>query len=290
MSVISPSASAIWVFGLGSNGLNSVHDVGIFRQSDRAMMVQGTVARGVGSPLDDGFRYVSVPETILEAGESYQAVAYRPTGSTDRVGRNFRPFSPASEITILRDILGIGGGRLRFATIVQNVNGWFGPNFKFEAVPEPSLLNFNSDSSVDVLDMDAFFGEVVAETDGGLFDLTGNGTVDGADLTKWRTDAATHNGFGAPYLVGDSNLGGSVNAAGLNNVALNWRQDDAARWSAGDFKVDGSVNALDLNELALNWQQSIPMASTAGAAVPEPSAIVLAAFGLALVWRRQRCS
>ncbi len=128
------SVSELGFWDEGSNGLNSAHDVAIFRQSDRAMMVRGTVARGVGSPLDGGFRYVSVPETILEAGEFYQAVAYRPSGGADRVGMNFSPFSPAPEITIPHGILQIRPGRLVFATINRVEDGLLGANFKFGAV------------------------------------------------------------------------------------------------------------------------------------------------------------
>jgi hypothetical protein len=165
------------------------------------------------------------------------------------------------------------------------------PNYLRMKVEAASLAgDFDLSGALDAADIDLLTTMIRTNPSERTFDLNNDGTVDDADLTKWRTDAATHNGFGAPYLVGDSNLDGSVNAADLNNVALNWRQDDAPRWSAGDFKVDGSVNALDLNELALNWQQSIPMASTASAAVPEPSALVLAAFGLALIWRRPRRS
>ena len=37
-------------------------------------------------------------------------------------------------------------------------------------------------------------------------DLTSDGIVDDADLSVWLTDAATANGFAAPYLLGDANL------------------------------------------------------------------------------------
>lgn len=126
-------------------------------------------------------------------------------------------------------------------------------------------------------------------THGGLFDLTGEGIVDDADLTQWLSDAAAHNGFGQEYLAGDSDLDGSIDAIDLNNLALKWRQN-VALWSGGDFTADGMVNAAHLNSLALEWRQAIPMASSANAPVPEPSAMLLSVLGLVLVWRRPRRS
>lgn len=117
-----------------------------------------------------------------------------------------------------------------------------------------------------------------------MSDLTRDGAVDDTDLTQWLSVAATHNGFGEAYLLGDSNLDGTVNATDLNNLALNWQQN-VALWSGGDFTADGVVDSADLTALALTWQQSVPMATSA-APVPEPSALLLTIIGLALVWRR----
>ena len=155
------------------------------------------------------------------------------------------------------------------------------------ATPEPSMLDFNDDSNVDVRDIDSLVGEIVAGTNDAVFDLSGEGTVDDADLTQWLSEAATHNGFSEAYLHGDSNLDGSVDATDLNNLALNWRME-AARWSAGDFKPDGVVDSGDLNELALNWRGSILPAATDNSPVPEPSAFMLTFVGLALICRLGR--
>ena len=134
-------------------------------------------------------------------------------------------------------------------------------------------------------DVDLLVAEIVAGTNGGAFDLSGDGTVDVTDLTTWLSQAATENGFGQAYVKGDSNLDGSVNSTDLNNLALNWQQD-VALWSGGDFTADDVVNSGDLNDLALSWRHFIPMTSSADAPLPEPSALLLMLFGLALVWRR----
>jgi hypothetical protein len=166
-------------------------------------------------------------------------------------------------------------------------------NFLYEQLelsallPEPSVLDFNNDSDVDVRDIDALVDEIVNGTNDALFDVTGDGTVDKSDLTQWLSGAATHNGFGQKeYLAGDSNLDGKVDAIDLNNLALKWRQDGAF-WSTGDFNADGIVNSSDLNGLALNWRSELT-AGSASAPVPEPSAFFLTVAGLTVICRRFR--
>lgn len=137
--------------------------------------------------------------------------------------------------------------------------------------------DFDGDGDMDNDDVDALVGEIVAGTNESTFDISADGIVNNADLSQWLRDAATNNGFNAPYLLGDANLNGSVDSGDLNNLALSWRQN-VALWSAGDFNADGVVNAADLNELAINWRESIPSAASV---VPEPAAATLAIFALA---------
>ncbi len=156
-----------------------------------------------------------------------------------------------------------------------------------EGVASPG--DFNRDGRLTVADTDLLTAEIAAGRQNLEFDLSGDSLVDQSDLETWLSDAAEHNRFRDPYLSGDANLDGSVDAGDLNNLALNWRQD-VASWSAGDFNADGSVGAGDLNELALNWRKSIPIASSVNAQVPEPSALLLTLVGLALAWRRPKRS
>ncbi len=84
---------------------------------------------------------------------------------------------------------------------------------------------------------------------------------------------------GAPYLLGDANLDGSVNATDLNALGQNWRGHPNA-WQSGDFTADGTVDASDLNALGQNWRASIPIAAAQTTAVPEPAThVVLVLFG-----------
>ena len=113
---------------------------------------------------------------------------------------------------------------------------------------QASNADFNVDGNVDIMDIDYLVREIVAGPGDAVFDLTGDGIVDIADLTTWLSEAAAHNEISQPYLPGDSNLDGAVNTIDLNILALNWRQD-VALWSGGDFTADGIVDSSDLNGL-----------------------------------------
>ena len=155
-------------------------------------------------------------------------------------------------------------------------------------VVEPIQGDFDMDGALTVADINLLTAQIAGDSPDDLaFDLSNDGVVDIMDRDKWLSDAATNNKFGEPYLVGDSNLDGTVDATDLNTLALNWRQD-VAEWSGGDYTANGVVDSGDLNALALNWRKSIPMASAVSASVPEPSTWLLAVIGIALVWKRRR--
>ena len=89
---------------------------------------------------------------------------------------------------------------------------------------------------------------------------------------------------GGPFVLGDTNLNGTVEATDLNSLALNWLStDDSLSWSGGDFNGDHTVDATDLNELALNWLHGA--ASEGVRTVPEPETIFMALAGLISVRR-----
>ena len=137
----------------------------------------------------------------------------------------------------------------------------------------PPLVDFDGDGIVDVNDVDALVSGLAAGTNELLYDVSRDGLIDHVDLTEWLTHAATENGFAEPYLLGDANLDGTVNAADLNKLGQSWLASPNA-WQWGDFNADGVVNAGDLDELAQNWLVSIP-AAAAPESVPEPSGLSL---------------
>ena len=140
-------------------------------------------------------------------------------------------------------------GTQSFGTLFTNISFGVGP-----------VCDLDGDGVCDITDIDI---------------LTNQAGVTVGEIDSWLSDAGTENGKGGPYLRGDANLDGTVNATDLNAVGQSWQQTGKA-WSTGDFNGDDVVNASDLNSVGQNWQQMTPMAA-APAAVPEPSS-----FGLLL--------
>jgi hypothetical protein len=100
-------------------------------------------------------------------------------------------------------------------------------------------------------------------------------------LTQWDVEDAI-----MPYLPGDANRDGIVNASDATVLAGNWQAGPNATWLMGDFNGDGYVNASDATILAGNWQANI-----GSDAVPEPGTwallLTLLLIGAASRIRRQ---
>ena len=149
--------------------------------------------------------------------------------------------------------------------------------------------DFNTDGSLDCLDADALVAEIVAGTHGTLYDLTGDGSVDSADLDQWLADAGAVNlASGNPYLIGDANLDGVVD--GQDFVEWNDHKfTSSAAWCDGDFNADGVVDGQDF----VLWNNNKFMAADASvgpsdniSAVPEPAhAVWLISFAWMLLCR-----
>ncbi len=148
------------------------------------------------------------------------------------------------------------------------------------------LCDFDGNGVCDIADIDMLTIELAAGGNNLALDIDNSGAVDAGDLDEWRSVAAAENGWAEPYFPGDANLDGTINAADLNKVGLNWQMAQD-RYSEGDFNGTGSVDAADLNLIGLKWQQSIAAASSA-AAVPEPGGVLLLVLGLVAVAARRR--
>ena len=150
-------------------------------------------------------------------------------------------------------------------------------------VPAIVTGDFDQNGLFDSQDADDLVAHISSGGADPLFDVNGDSIVDSQDIDAWLSVAATQNGFASPYLPGDANLNGTVNAQDLNALGVNWQQS-VALWSAGDFSANGTVAAEDLNALGIHWQESIAAASAK--AVPEPSALSL--LCIAMMTRLQR--
>ncbi len=234
----------------------------------------GVSADGLGNVFISGYTRGSLEGTNAGGLDAFISM-YDASGTlqwTRQVGTNDadRGFGVSADGLGNVYISGATGGSLGGPN--AGANDAFVAKFATE-VPEPGPYDYDGDGDLDGDDVDALVGEIVAGTNNLVFDLTADDVVDNADLTDWLSEAATYNAFTFPYLLGDANLDGSVNAADLNALGRNWLRSPNA-WQSGDFTADGTVNANDLNQLALNWQQSIPSAASP-ASVPEPAASIL---------------
>ena len=142
--------------------------------------------------------------------------------------------------------------------------------------------DFNADGVFDCADIDPLVLEIAAGTNSAEFDLTGDGLVDGDDLTEWLAVGATENGFDTPYRDGDFNLDGTVDVSDFN-IWNNGKFTASTGWCSGDGNADGFVDVTDFNL----WNAN-KFTSSDVAAVPEPSALAMLAFGLIAFLRRRR--
>ena len=105
--------------------------------------------------------------------------------------------------------------------------------------------DLDGDGDCNIDDIDALILEIVAATHDSVFDMTGDGLVDLADRDLWLADAGAVNlPSGNPYLLGDSNLDGIVDAEDF----IIWNQQkfsSTGKWSQADWNADGVTDAQD---------------------------------------------
>jgi hypothetical protein len=131
--------------------------------------------------------------------------------------------------------------------------------------------DFNGDNGCNLDDVNLLLAAL--GTDNDALDMNGSsGLIDQDDVDVWLTSAG-NGSIGRPFVRGDTNLDGRVDASDLNNLATHWQLTgaDANGWGEGDFNGDGNVSASDLNEIGRNWRTGVGVAS----AVPEPSGFAL---------------
>ena len=164
--------------------------------------------------------------------------------------------------------------------------------------PASAPCDFDSDQLCNVNDINLMFtqGDLVAGVadPGGTskFNLTGDTSIDGQDISRWLELAAENNGYGtAPYLRGDTDHLGNISPAqrtvditDFNALADNYAPMGtvsgvfAPNWHQGSFDGDGDVDLTDFNFLAGNYDTGSYGAGQAGV-TPEPTAALLLAIG-----------
>jgi len=137
--------------------------------------------------------------------------------------------------------------------------------------------DFDDDGVIGVTDIDALCSQVSAGTNSAAFDLSGDGVVNGEDVTNFLGQTGT--------IPGDVNLDGTVNFPDFLALSANFGQAGRT-WSQGDFDCSGDVAFPDFLALSANFGRS---AGANAASVPEPNATLLALFAVLgiLGWRRR---
>ncbi len=137
--------------------------------------------------------------------------------------------------------------------------------------------DFDNDGDLDADDIDLLFAALGG---GDLdFDLTGDSTVDQADVDEWLAIVPIGENVGTVYA--DFNLDGAVDAGDLALLGASFGQPGPFGWANGDATGDGVVDAGDLALLGGNF-------GTVVHPVPEPATMsLLALAGVAMLKRRK---
>jgi hypothetical protein len=132
--------------------------------------------------------------------------------------------------------------------------------------------DFNSDGQYNCLDVDALVADIVGPGTPTVYDLTGDGNVDHADLNAWLAEAGSVNlPSQNAYLEGDANLDGSVDGSDFGLWNAN-KFTATAAWCRGDFTADGNVDGSDFGR----WNANKFTSANSVSAVPEPTRVCLA--------------
>ena len=156
-----------------------------------------------------------------------------------------------------------------------------------------SLGDFNGDGNWDCADVDMLVQALNSPNPDPMFDISLNGAVTPFDLfganVGWLAAAGRNNPDltgGNPFLPGDGNLDGVVDASDFNI----WNENkftSAPAWCSGDHNADGQVDASDFNI----WNENkFTSSGDTTSVVPEPAGfglLLIAGLGCFLTTRRK---
>jgi len=107
--------------------------------------------------------------------------------------------------------------------------------------------DFDLDSELDGEDLDFLVMEIASGTNLAQFDLTGEGDVNGADLTEWLAQAGHRKlGEDLTYQLAAFTLDGNVDVDDFNRFNEN-KFTSTGKWSLADDTADGNTDVDDFN-------------------------------------------
>ncbi len=152
--------------------------------------------------------------------------------------------------------------------------------------PEAETLvgDFDESGVLDLPDVNMLSADIGTGGGDPKFDITGDGAVDGADLSMWVKDLRK-------TWFGDANLDGEFSTDDLITAlqAGKYEVDEAATWDQGDWNADLRFDTNDLiTALQDGGFEQGPVQAVS--AVPEPSSLILllSAISFVVLGRRRR--
>jgi hypothetical protein len=140
------------MFDYLDDGFAGEYELGLFRFSDMALLTSGSLPAGTVAPLDDHFRFVDVPDTVVAPGSDYVVTLFSPHGTvtdptptlSDRMFNDTAlAFTVHPSISYIESRYEYNSGALVFPTTVTPANdARIGPNLIF--IPEPHALTLAS--------------------------------------------------------------------------------------------------------------------------------------------------
>jgi hypothetical protein len=136
--------TALGYYDRNQDGLTLAHPVAIYDMNSGSQLALTIVGPGSGSSLLGLFQYKTISPLRLQAGKSYMVAGFHPgSGGNDLAA----DFNPATAVTIASGLTYQGyfysfNSSLTLPATAGSPEMFFGPNFQFQAVPEPSTTVF----------------------------------------------------------------------------------------------------------------------------------------------------
>jgi hypothetical protein len=128
------------LFDSSQDGLVESHEVGLWN-STGTLLTSTTVQAGVGSALEDKFRVETIVPVQLVGGADYFIGALFTSGSDPNIFPGGAVgFVTPPEVSFLAAQFAFGGALAFPGTSPSADPAYFGPNFTFTVIPEPSTV------------------------------------------------------------------------------------------------------------------------------------------------------
>ena len=137
------TVNALGMFDGGQNGLAESHAVGLWNSAG-TLLAAATIGNGTSAKLNNQFRYVSIADLVLAAGQYQVGVLYLTRGADDLIFPDTpaQGFATAPEITFDGSVFTSGSAMDNPVNTIfsPSIAGYFGPNLNLSDVPAPASL------------------------------------------------------------------------------------------------------------------------------------------------------